>query len=149
MCGVLLRLPTSAQTYSPESLLYYYFYTHACACSQSFAITRLPSGSHTHTHTPFAITCIHGPSPLYTTNNIYQVYCNSNITGGASIKTNKLHPHAALSVSPSFLLSMPLTGAPTISLYPSLYPLLQPQMVKHCDQLKTSPGIEPVIVPAI
>lgn len=49
------------------------------------------------------------------------------------------------SLSPSTNLSLPLTRAPTTSLHPAL----QPQMVEHCDQLKTSLRIEPVIAPAI
>lgn len=99
----------------------------------------LPAGpqQHTHTHTFLLV------------NRVYRVHHDSNISGDVRIRANKYPPRAALTASPHGSLSRPLTGAPAIFLHDSLRPSLQPQMVKHCDQLKTSLRIEPVIVSAI
>lgn len=98
-CKVLLHLPTSAQTHTAQSYYCFYTNTRTHACTHSHAITCLPTGTHEHKHTMCNHLLSFPPSHLYTINSIYQEYCNSNITGGASIKTNKLHPCAALTVS--------------------------------------------------
>lgn len=140
MCRVLLCLPTSAQTH-PRAITH--IHTHTAPCNNPSTYRHTCNNPHLHTNTP---------SHLYTINSIYHEYYDSNITGGASIKTNKLSPYAALTVSlsPSFFsFILPCTRTPAISLHPSLHQSLQPQMVKHCDQLKTSLRTEPVIAPAI
>lgn len=129
MCRVLLRLPTSAQTHIPLSLSLLRAHTQTNVYLQAH--------NNTHTHTFLLV------------NRVYRVHHDSNISGDVRIRANKYPPRAALTASPHGSLSRPLTGAPAIFLHDSLRPSLQPQMVKHCDQLKTSLRIEPVIVSAI
>lgn len=68
------------------------------------------------------------------------------------VKTNKLYPSLHL---PSRLPAPNPTPPPLsillthLSLHAPLHPSLRPQMVEHCDQLKSSLRIEPVIAPAI
>lgn len=124
MCRALLCLPTSAQTHTPESLPHLHTHTHTQPYRRCRAITRLPTGTHECTEAHEHTMCNHSrshsntPSHLYTINSIYQVYYDSNITGGASIKTQKRHPCAALTVSPpsffssSFSLFLPLQKLP-------------------------------------
>ena len=93
---------------------------HKCTPQSHYHFPPTHTHKHTHTHGDTATRKLdylqaHMDAHRHALNSIYQVHCDSNITGGASIKTNKLRTLSLL----HFTASLPFS----LSLPRSLYPL--------------------------